>query len=87
MHGNNVVWLCSKYAVDANLFRLESSIKTRAKRATNRNNVGGNIPGWNDPGGIHRGEVYLELIDVCPGDDAYQNNAMRPTFWSIIIVH
>ena len=41
MHGNNVVWLCAKYAVDANLFRLESSIWTRAKRATNRNNVGG----------------------------------------------
>ena len=30
-----------KYAVDTNLFRLESSILTRAKRATNRNNVGG----------------------------------------------
>ena len=29
-----------KYAVDANLFRLESPILTRAKRATNRNNVG-----------------------------------------------
>ena len=29
----------AKYAVDANLFRLESSILTRAKRATNRNNV------------------------------------------------
>ena len=31
----------AKYAVDANLFRLESSILMRAKRATNRNNVGG----------------------------------------------
>ena len=39
MHGNNVFWLCAKYAVDANLFRLESSILTRAQRATNRNNV------------------------------------------------
>ena len=39
MHGNNVVWLCEKYAADANLFRLKSSILTRAKRATNRNNV------------------------------------------------
>ena len=28
-----------KYAVNANLFRLESSILMRAKRATNRNNV------------------------------------------------
>ena len=40
MHGNNIVSLCAKYAVDANLFRLESWL-TRAKRATNRNNVGG----------------------------------------------
>ena len=39
MHGNNVVWLCAKYAVDANLFRLKSSILTRAQRATDRNNV------------------------------------------------
>ena len=65
MHGNNVVWLCAKYAVDANLFRLESSILTRAKRATNRNNIGvrdhslveytgversgGNFPGGSTP--------------------------------------
>ena len=60
MHGNNIVWLCTKYAVDANLFPLESSILTRAKRVTSRNNIGGNIrwgniPGWNVPGG-----VYLE---------------------------
>ena len=41
MHGNNVVWLCAKYAIDANLFRLESSILTRARRVANRNNVGG----------------------------------------------
>ena len=41
MHENNVVWLCAKYAADVNLFRLESSILTRVKRATNRNNVGG----------------------------------------------
>ena len=41
MHGNNVVWLCAKYAVDVNLFRLESSILTRAKQPTNRNNVRG----------------------------------------------
>ena len=31
----------AKYAVDTNLFRLVSSILTRAKWATNRNNVGG----------------------------------------------
>ena len=41
MHGNNVVWLCAKYAVNANLYRLESSILTLVKWATNRNNVGG----------------------------------------------
>ena len=41
MHGNNVVWLCAKYAVDACLFRLESLILTRA---TNLKNVGWNIP-------------------------------------------
>ena len=29
----------AKYAVDSNLFPLESSILTRAKRATNRNNA------------------------------------------------
>ena len=52
MHGNNVVWLYAKYAVDANLFRFESLILTRAKRATNRNNVatekreGGRIFCW-----------------------------------------
>ena len=46
----------AKYAVDANLFRLESSILTRAKRAANRNNVatekrggGGNFPGGSIP--------------------------------------
>ena len=33
----------AKYAVDANLFRLESPILTRAKRATDRNNVGGEV--------------------------------------------
>ena len=33
----------AKYAVDANLFRLESLIVTRLKRATNRNNVGGKV--------------------------------------------
>ena len=33
----------AKYAVDANLFQLESSILTRAKRATDRNNVGGEL--------------------------------------------
>ena len=31
--------LVAKYALDANLFPLESSILTRSKRATNRNNV------------------------------------------------
>ena len=55
MHGKNVVWLCAKYAVDANLFRLESSILTRA---INRNNVGGNIPGWDVPGRVDL-EPYL----------------------------
>ena len=45
IHGNNVVWFCAKYAVDANLSRLESSILTRAKRATNRSNVGGEYTG------------------------------------------
>ena len=33
----------STYAVDADLFRLESPILMRAKRATNRNNVGGEL--------------------------------------------
>ena len=55
----------AKCALEANLFRLESSILTRAKRATNLNNVGGrdipgNIIGWNVPGGTFRGGVYLE---------------------------
>ena len=62
MHENNVIRLCAKYAVDVNLFRLESSILTRAKRATNRNNVGGEHSleeytgversGRNFPGGV-----------------------------------
>ena len=66
----------AKYAVDENLFLLESSILTRAKRATNRNTAAinrkkytvfwgvkitwGNIPGWNVPAGIFWGGVYLE---------------------------
>ena len=33
----------AKYAVDTNLFRLESQILMREKRATNRNNVGGEV--------------------------------------------
>ena len=65
----------AKYVVDTNLFSLESSILTRAKRARNRNNAAtnrkkysvffvgnipwGNIPGWNVPGG-----VYLEPLIV-----------------------
>ena len=38
----------AKYAVDANLFRLESPILTRAKRATNWNSAGGEVShqGW-----------------------------------------
>ena len=46
---DSVVWLYAKYAVDANLFRLESSILTRAKRATNRNTVGGECSKGNFP--------------------------------------
>ena len=62
-------WLISRwpeysppeYAVDANLFRLESSMLTRAKRATNRNNIATeNRVGW----GIFRGGVYLEPISL-----------------------
>ena len=71
MHGNNVVWLCAKYAVAANLFRLESSIITRVKRATNRNNLGGeHIPGWNVPGRFFRvgdeGYTLNRLLDTKP---------------------
>ena len=51
MHGNNVVWLCAKDAVDANLFRLESLILTQAKLATDRNNVGGEYTGVERSGG------------------------------------
>ena len=47
----------AKYDVDTNLFRLESSILTRAKRATNWNNVATEKRGG---GGIFRGGVYLE---------------------------
>ena len=47
----------AKYAVDASLFRLESSILTRVKRATNRNNVATEKRG---EGAIFRGGVYLE---------------------------
>ena len=75
MHGNNVVWLCTKYAVDANLFRLESSILTRVKRATNRNNVvreyslevyiGVEHYGWNFPGGsIPRTVINRDLLSI-----------------------
>ena len=51
----------AKYAVDVNLFRLESPIITRAKRATNRNNVGGEhslaeYTGVERSGGIFPGE-------------------------------
>ena len=71
-HGNNVVWLCTKYAVDANLFRLAFQILTRVKRATKRNNVGGagnipwgNVPGWNVPrGSIPRTDFTLRLPHI-----------------------
>ena len=71
MHGNNVVWLCAKYAVDANLFRLESSILTRAKRLTNRNNVGGEYSlgeytGVERSGDNFPGESYLQHRDLQP---------------------
>ena len=48
----------AKYTVDANLFRLESPIITRAKRATNRNNVGGKVshPRVKNPRGETSGE-------------------------------
>ena len=67
MHGNNVVWLCPKYAVDVNLFPLKSPILTRAKRATSRNNVRGEYTGversaGNFPGGsIPR--TYPSVLD------------------------
>ena len=43
----------AKYTIDANLFRLESPILTRAKRATNRNKVRGEVSpqGWKNIGG------------------------------------
>ena len=71
MHENNVVWLCAKYAVDANLFRLESSILTRAKRLTNRNNVGGEYSlgeytGVERSGDNFPGESYLQHRDLQP---------------------
>ena len=54
-----------KYAVDVNLFQLECPILTRAKRATSRNNVGGEVSlqGWKTlrgekPRGEHRGGNY-----------------------------
>ena len=53
----------AKYAVDANLLKLESSILTRAKRATNRNNAAKNQKniwfffGGTFLGGIYRGEL------------------------------
>ena len=49
----------AKYAVYANFFRRESSILTRAKRVTNRNNVVTEKRGGE---GIFRGKVYLEPI-------------------------
>ena len=63
----------AKYAVDANLFPLESSILTRAKRATNRNNAaknqknirffrGGTFLGGICRGGTFRGGDCLEPI-------------------------
>ena len=62
MHGNNVVWLCAKYVVKVNLFRLESLILMRTKRATNRNNVGGRgtFLGGIYRGGKFRGEFFGE---------------------------
>ena len=42
---------CAKYAVDMNLFRLESSTLTRAKWATSRNNVATDKRGEDFPGG------------------------------------
>ena len=72
MHGNNVVLLCAKYAVDANLFRLESPMLTRAKRTTSLNNGGGG----KCLGGIARGGNVREGIfhgDVPGGESAGGN--------------
>ena len=54
----------AKYAADANLFLLESSILTRAKRATNRNNAATNrknisfFRGRSFLGGIYRSGTF-----------------------------
>ena len=60
MHGN-VVWLCAKYAADANMFRLESSILTRTKRATNQNNVATEKRGG---GGFSGGSIPRTILSA-----------------------
>ena len=60
MHGNNVVWLCAKYAVDANLFRLESSILTY--KPEQHQGRGGSFLGEIYWGGTFREGVYLEPV-------------------------
>ena len=55
MYGNNVVWLCAKYAVDANLFRLECPI---------RKNVGREVPWGELPvgGSNRRGNARERIV-------------------------
>ena len=54
----------AKYAVDANLLKIESSILTRAKQATNQNNAAKNqknirfFRGGTFLGGIYRGGTF-----------------------------
>ena len=74
IHGNNVVWLCTKYAVDANLFQLESSILTRAKRATNRNNVGGEHS-VGEYTGVERSGGSIPRITFSTNDNSYPNDS------------
>ena len=54
----------AKYAVDANLLKIESSILTRAKQATNQNNAAKNqknirfFQGGTFLGGLYRGGTF-----------------------------
>jgi len=83
----------AKYAVDANLFPLESSMLAQAKRATNRNNAAtnrkktfgffggnirwGNIPGWSLPR-----TVYLSK-QLCSGAGFLLKKGVFPVWLEI----
>ena len=73
IHGNNVAWLWVKYAVDANLFQLESPI---LMRSTNWNVRGKSHGGELPVGESNRGEMSVR--ELSRGESAWGWSVLEP---------